>query len=331
MTWRPTVAEERRMAAGAPTEWKSFSLFARLGFFVLALICAAALFGFIAAGSPRAGAILSGLAAIAAAEMFIVGYRFFRAGIDEALWLAGAVSLACGIVWSWNSDVILVAIAAAMLAAGIRLLHPLFITAGVIVFAFWILDVEKHHAASYFCAVVAVIALALLPIRVQRPSVDRTLGALAVVMPAAAYLFGDRNASAFDGRVALALLAYAVAALVVGLRFRLHAPLLALFTTLGCLAYEMRDVSGLSLEARLIVWGGVLLAAAVVIERVLKTPRRGITSRQLKDDKLFELLQLAGTVAITPPVGAHSVHPEQGPQLETGGSSFGGAGAGGDF
>ncbi len=328
MTWRPTVAEERLMAAGAPTQWKSFSLFARLGFFVLALICAAAFFGFIAAGarSPHAGAIVSGLAALAAAEMFITVYHFFGAGIDEALWLAGAAALAGGV--AWNGKLLLPALAVAVLAAGMRLLHPLFATAGVIVAAFWILDVEKHLAASLFCAIVAVVALALLPIRVQRPSVDRTLGALAVVMPAAAYLFGDRVSSAFDWRVAAALIVYAVVALVVGLRFRLHAPLLALFTTFGCLAYEMRDVSGLSLEARLIVWGSVLLAASVVIERILKTPRRGITSRQLKDDKLFELLQLAGTVAITP----HEQPREHGgPQLESGGSSFGGAGAGGDF
>lgn len=327
----PSVAEERLMAVGAPTRWKSFALFPRIGFFILSTICSAALFGFVALvfSSGHAGAVFAGLMAIGAAELLIGWYHFFAAGLEEALWFVGINMVIGGCIpysASWRVWLLLFGIAS--LVAAVRLLNPLCAVLGVVLAAF----VLQAFAAP-FCALVAFVSLALLPMPRRRPSLEHALAALAVAMPAAAYLFArGGNFEGFSPMLAAGLLLYAILALVLGLRFRLHAPLLALFPTLGCFAYEVRDLSGLSLEARLIVWGSVLLGASIAIERVLRTPRNGLTSRQLKDDKLGDLLQLAGTVAVAQPAGTHHAAPDGGPRVETGaGSSFGGAGAGGDF
>ena len=321
MIWIPTAAEERLMAVGAPTPWKSFSLLPRIGFFILTSICAAALAGFLAVvGGGRLGLVFGGVVAVVAAELLIRPLRFFASGLEEALWFVGATEIVCSVT-DWN----LFALGVASIIGAIRLLNPLFAVLGVVLIAF-----RFHPSEWVYCSAVASVALVLLPIPVRRPSIDRTLGAFAVVMPLAAYLFAKDGQFAFDPRVVAALLIYAAVALILGLRFRLHAPLIALFPTLGCFAYEVRELSGMSLEARLIVWGSVLLGVAIAIERFLKTPRNGFTSRQLGDDNLGDLLQLAGTVAIAP---HHQKPAEQGgPQVATGdGSSFGGGGAGGDF
>ena len=326
MTFLPTVAEERLMAVGAPVPWKSFAIFPRIGFFILSSICAAALSGFIAATfrSGHAGALIAGVMAIAAAEILIGRFRFFAAGLEEALWFVGVMEIAGRFIpvgASWETWLTVFGVAS--LVAAVRLLNPFCAVLGAVLIPFLF-----GSLAAPFCALIALVALALLPLPRRRPSIEHTIGALAVVMPLAAYLFAKDGTFVFDPLVAGALLLYAVGALIVGVHFRLHAPLLALFPTLGCLAYEVRELSGLSLEARLIVWGSVLLGVSIAVERYLKTPRHGITSRQLRDDKLGDLLQLAGTVAIAP----HDKPAEHGgPRLESGGSSFGGAGTGGDF
>jgi hypothetical protein len=328
MSARPTVAEERAIAAGAPTEWKSFSLLARIGFFILGVLCAGALSGFLYAvtRSNKGSALVTAIACFVLAEFLIGVHRFFRAGIDEAAWLSGAIALAfffADFDSGWPTAVAMVGVA--FIAAAIRLLNPLFAAVGALILPFAI-DPPSTMTACY--AIGAVVALALLPLPRRRPSAEHTLGALAVVMPLAAYLGGKNGEFHFHPAVAAALLIYAAAALLLGLRFRLHAPFIALFPALGCFAVEVRELTGMSLEARLIVWGIVLLGVSIAIERLLRAPRYGFTSRQLDDDRLSDLLQL--TIAI--PVGAHSVRPsESGPQLESGGSSFGGAGAGGDF
>ncbi|HYU26925.1 MAG TPA: hypothetical protein VEO74_17075 [Thermoanaerobaculia bacterium] len=325
MTFFPTVAEERLMAVGAPVPWKSFSMLPRIAFFILSTICAIALFGFIEASlrSGHAGALIAGVMAIAAAEILIARFRFFAAGLEEALWFVGVMGIAGRFIpYSASWETWLTVFGVASLVAAIRLLNPFCAVLGAVLVPF-----SFGSFAVPFCALVALVALVLLPLPRRRPSIEHTIGALAVVMPLAAYLFAKEGTFVFDPIDAGALLLYALGALIVGVHFRLHAPLLALFPTLGCFAYEVRELSGLSLEARLIVWGSVLLGVSIAIERYLKTPRHGITSRPLRDDQLGDLLQLAGTIAIAP---HHQKPPEQGgPQIESGGSSFGGAGAGG--
>ena len=90
-------------------------------------------------------------------------------------------------------------------------------------------------------------------------------------------------------------------------------------------AQSWRIITGL--EARLIIWGGVALAAAVALERWLRRPRRGITSSKLRDrEGAMGLLELAGAVALTPQSPA-----PQARGIAPGGGEFGGGGASGSF
>src|SRR2546423_8050371 len=128
MTFFPTVAEERLMAVGAPVPWKSFSMFPRIGFFILSSICAAALFGFIAATfrSGHAGALIAGVMAIAAAEILIQRFHFFAAGLEEALWFVGVMGIAGRFIpygASWETWLTVFGVAS--LVAAVQLLHPL--------------------------------------------------------------------------------------------------------------------------------------------------------------------------------------------------------------
>lgn len=334
----PTASEERWQAVAALAGesdltransggWRSFSLFARIGFFVLGAICAFALWGLFAvvSDSPRAAAVVAGFAVAGAAEFIIWQARWFKAGLDEALHLCGVCMVFLGMV-SWNSnDKALFTVAAfAALVAAVRLLNPVLAVASLLLAC----GAMPETIRPIVCVVAGVLALALITRRIVRPSLEHTLAAFVIVMPAAAYVFAKEDAfDRLDFGTAGLLLLWAVAALIVGLVFRLHAPLISLFVALGAFAYEVRNLTGLSLETRLIVWGFVLLVVAVVVDRLLRTPRNGLTSEKLRDDHALRLLELAGAAALTPAAPRH----DQPEGLQPGGGSYGGAGATGDF
>ena len=95
----------------------------------------------------------------------------------------------------------------------------------------------------------------------------------------------------------------------------------------ACTAYELRGLTGLSPEIRLIVWGFVLLIVSIILERCLRDARGGITSRRLREDSdSVGLLGIAGSAVLTP----HSP-PKAAPSFEGGGGRFGGGGATGRF
>jgi hypothetical protein len=331
----PTVDEERWQAVAAIAGeseitrersggWRSFGIFARIGFFILGFISASALGGLFAlGGSPRVSAVMTGILCIVAAEILIATTRWYRAGLDEALHWTG-VTMVCFGLAPWNHERVMFTIAGiATLIAAVRLLNPILSTIALILFAFALPDATR----ASFCAALAVIALALITRRIARPSIEHALAALVIVMSAAAYLFAkDIHFDALDWPIAVALLVYAIAALVIGMVFRLHAPLIALFTTLGAFAVEIRNLTGMLLEVRLIVWGTLLLAVAIALDRLLRTPRNGITSEKLRDDHFLALAELAGAAALTP-----HAKPEPAHGLQTGGGSYGGGGATGDF
>jgi uncharacterized membrane protein YgcG len=95
----------------------------------------------------------------------------------------------------------------------------------------------------------------------------------------------------------------------------------------ACTAYELRALSGLSLETRLIVWGCVLLVVSIILERYLQKARFGVTSRRLREESdSAGILGIAGSAVLTP----HS-SPKATPSFEGGGGQFGGGGATGQF
>jgi uncharacterized membrane protein YgcG len=124
-------------------------------------------------------------------------------------------------------------------------------------------------------------------------------------------------------------LAFAGAALAAGLRRRRHAPLLTFLVCVACVGYALRTLTGLALEARLIVWGSVALGITIALDRWLRTPRTGITSAPLSaDSKALALVELAGAANLSPagPAGGPAE-----PSFKGGGGTFGGGGASGNY
>jgi hypothetical protein len=130
----------------------------------------------------------------------------------------------------------------------------------------------------------------------------------------------------------LVLLPLGVAALLTGIRRRRHAPLLAFMVCAGCIAYELRNLTGLSIQVKLIAWGSVVLLLTLVLDRMLRTPRRGLTSQRFEQgDSAFDLLQLAGASALAAPSIQPAAHPAPGPQFAGRGGQGGGGGASGSY
>lgn len=337
MSFRPTVDEERWQAvaslAGASDltrardgGWRTFNLLPRIGFFILGCILAAALWGFLALASDRhekAAAVVAGVICIGVAEIMITWAKWFHAGLEEALHCCGLVMIAAPMVIDENESTILTALAIVAAVAAFRLLNPLALVAGVACLAATL----PEPLRPWLCDAAAIVSLAVIVRDFKRPSHQQMVAALVITMPIAAYFFAKDGRFELAWRVAVALLAYVIAALIAGVRFRLHAPLLAVFAALGVFAYEVRELSGLRLEARLIIWGAVLLVVALLLERRLRRPWHGITSEKLRDDNVFGLLELAGAAVLTP----HEKPQESPAQLQAGGGAFGGGGASGDI
>jgi uncharacterized membrane protein YgcG len=249
----------------------------------------------------------------------------------------------------WREAEMFLLFAAPFATAGLRLLNPAFTTLAAVAMSFAVTLVaganysEWHTGVNVLrgvlCFAVAFLALAAGAFHFKRPSHDRMLDWLVLAMPLAGYLWASSGhvASApvdylHDHTLVrlvapLAPLAFGITAFFVAIRRRTHAPLLAFMICIACVAYELRALSGLSLQTRLIVWGSVTLLVTAALERFLRTPRGGITSQKMSDRKgPSSLLQLAGTAALTP-----HTHPAESPTFQGAGGHAGGGGASGTY
>jgi hypothetical protein len=359
MSFRPAPQEERwmlvaahlRLRRDAPGiaercgDWTAAPTMARCAFFILGAL-AAGLTALIFNLSHVPGYLfITGLGLAAAAEWLILKRRLFGAGIEEALVVVGLGLMALQI------DVHRALLIALVLAlAGLRLLNPLIITLSVAAFSSAIDSWGAHHAgaspvpiAAAFCFAVAAIALIIGGAELRRPSYDRMLDWLVVAMPLAGYLWivskgppGLTLHSLAQAPFArcfcvLVLLTLGVAALLTGIRRRRHAPLLACMVCAGCIAYELRNLTSVSIQVKLIAWGSGLLLLTLVLDRVLRTPHRGITSQRFKESAgAFDLLQLAGASALAAP-SIQPANQSPGPQFAGRGGQGGGGGASGSY
>ena len=357
----PTASEERwlalaaryralRAAALQPAlagRWKCATPLTRCLFFALGIVAAVMSYAVANLLNLPAWEVLCGLALIAAAEWLIATRHLFASGIEEALWSAGAVGIAFKL-WDvlpglHNNTSGLLLVAAALLIAGFRLLNPLLTTAGAIMVSIaltlrtgWLWTSNSNLTATAFCFSIGFLALSLGARHYARPAHDRMLDWLVVTMPAVGYLWTLWNRSSsfkfemlrephFATLLPLLLpLTLGALALATGLRRRTHAPLISALLCVVCLAVELRAVTGMSLQWRLIVWGTVGLFAAIAVEHWLRTPRNGITSQDVEDSSdALNLIPLAGAAAMTPPAAGPAVQP--GVQGQGGGFSGGGA------
>lgn len=364
--FRPSAQEERwsRAAARFGVGRSAAYLAARLGgwtrvgtvtrcaFFALGVVAAALTAAILGLLHLAGSFLVSGIVLLVVAEWLILGCRLFGTGLEEALYAAGVLMIVFQLLGGGSDPHFLrtaLLVAVVLGASGLRLLNPLFTTLAVLAGSYALdafSDVAQLEAsdggmiAATFCFATGVGALLSGARRFERPSHDRMLDWLVVVLPLAGSLWlapRDAPALTLDSLrhpTVLALASvlvpagYGLAALLTGIRRRTHAPLLACLVCLGCIGYRLREFTGLPLQLRLIVWGAAALLVTVALERCLRTPWRGITSATLERGAGgFNLLPLVGAGALTP----HAV-PAPGPsQFKGGGGTFSGGGASGDL
>ncbi len=382
--WRPSVDEERwlvlarrlavagRVAVGArpgaalPREiavergggWRGTGPLARIASFALGLLAAALLIGllYLVGGGHESSLLVAGLTALAVAEGLILAKRLHASGIEEGLWVAGALLAAGWLVATAFADAgqaaSIFVLIAALGVAGLRLLNPLVTTAAVVALVHWARSTVPAQAVDayagpgvavlLFGSALALLALALGARTYRRPSHDRMLDGMVATLPAAAYVFAESAAhataesgvvSAVDGArwiTVVLLLLVGATLLATGLRRRRHAPLWGALGCLTCLGVELQASTGLAVETWLLVCGFAALAVGAIVDRVLRRPRDGLTSTPLDDgDGSLDRLQtpgaaiLAGRATPAPPPVDSGMTP--------GGGRFGGGGATGSF
>lgn len=331
--------------------WKAAGTFTRGALFALGVVAAGLSVAIAALLHVPGPFLVAGLALVAVAEQLIERRRLFGAGVEEALEVVGLLLIGFALVDGSGTAFeirLALALALALLAAGLRFLNPLFTTLAVATLSFALdlivstLEVGALSRAvivAVFCFAAAAVALGLGAARLRRPAHDAMLDWLVVAMPVAGYLWLEgRSASALaaDPRqhlsvasaVAIAMPAlFGALSLRGGIRRRRHAPILAGMACAGCVGYALRHVTGLALEVRLIVWGSAALVLALALDRYLRTPRAGITSRDVGLGKdALGLLQLVGAGALTP-----SATQPPGAPFKGAGGGFDGGGASGGY
>lgn len=363
---RPTPQQERWLAIAArfphhrdhpavregTGPWRGAGLMTRLAMFVLGVFIACSASGSVWMLAPAGRLLATGVLLALSAEWLIARRHLAGAGIEEALALGGYLSLTfsfADLLGQGGDARFALAAAIGFGAAGWRLRNPLCTTLMALSLSLCIaMALDGAHrdwalpntavgaVASYTLAVAALLAGARV---LQRPSTDRMLDWLVVVMPVAGYCWSAADAGAPLHRADLAAagiarlcvpaapLAFATVALATGLRRRTHAPLIAAMLCIACAAFELRELTGLSLTSRLLLWGCVLLLLAVALDRVLRTARRGITSQRLAaDEGASDLLPMAGAAMLGPQARVATADSFQGQ-----GGGFGGGGASGQY
>ncbi len=330
--------------------WKTISFLTRCAFFVLGVIAAVLTAGICYLMHLPGPMFVAGVIAIVVAEMLIMKRRLFGGGIEEALEITGLMLIVAQVMDSshnYDEGTLSLWVALVLALAGARLLNALFITLAALALSFSLYSVLRSGSSDYlfaamvtsvFCFGIAAIALAAGAKQFQRPSIDRILDWLVIAMPVCGYIWlaqanahGLTLASLHEGLKPflplLLITLFAVVALGVGLRRRHHAPVLAAMLGIGCVAYELRNLTGLTLELRLILWGSVALLVTLGLNVYLRKPRNGITSSEIETGSgSLDLLELVGASALTPPATAPAD-----PRYQGAGGSFGGGGASGKF
>ena len=349
---RPTVGEERWLlvaarypalraaveAAGKGGAWKTTTWLGRCLGVLLCIFGMSLLAGVLSPLSSRL--IVGGLLLVVTAEWLVAKRRVFRSGIEEVLYLCGAVAVVGQLlIWSHGNNVALAIalVCTAVLLVGWRLLNPLFTTLAMAGYSLAIAFAGVHffdgklhmREAGIACAVLAVVALVAGGREWQRPTHDRMLDGLVIVMPWMAYgwlvAFGWNASAANWAALALAL-GFLAVTLVAGLKRCQHAPLIGALGNLACVAYSLHRLLSWPLHWKLIAGGGVLLVVAVMIDRMLRNRDEGITSRAIYESSGLDLAQIAGAAGITPaPVAAPPA------AVQGQGGDFGGGGASGRF
>ncbi|HEU5161796.1 MAG TPA: hypothetical protein VFV54_01500 [Thermoanaerobaculia bacterium] len=349
MRWIPTPAEERAMAlrtrargwmrAGWITEaerksvettaagdWKVFSLLPRIGLFIL-LFNATSTSRIFFGMQPNPGTVLVGLAIIGLAEVLIVKARFFRTGIEEGIWCAGLLLLLFDAFAIWESSMLFAAwfgfaAGIATILLSLRLLHTLLFLAGVAFLVFWAGDFFDTPAVGgwlLFAAGLVALAVHLRP--AARPFRASASGWLALVAPAVAWALLREDSVGVGNGIALGS---AILWLGLGTRHRSRFAIAGGALAVMAFGYQLLESARWAVEWKLILGGAAVFGLAVALERWLRTPRGGFTSRALDSDAEPALFEMAAVAALAPAAAQRE-------GFESEGGKFGGAGSSGDW
>jgi len=359
---RPSPGQERFLALAARLRldrrhpevlertggWTRLPLLTRIAFFVLGNFAASLTVGIFALVHLDGSFFLAGLVLLGIAEWLILGRRLFGTGIEEALEVAGVLLVVFQFI-DGRGDPEFVRgaafVAGALLYSGLRLLNPLFTTLGTLALVFVVgvrlghgRPVDEALACAATCYALGAIALVLGRRTFARPAYDAMLDWLVVVMPVAGFVWVEghlptsltlatlRNTGVREVAVLLVPAAFGIATLLAGLRRRRHAPLVACLAAILCIGYELRNLTGLPIEFRLILWGALALAVTLVLDRWLRTPRAGVTS--------LPTAKRSTVAALTELVAAGSMSPAAAGgegKFAGGGGTYGGGGASGNL
>jgi hypothetical protein len=317
----PTVEEERAVALGQKTPWRRLSIAMQVVLFVLTIIGVGAFYALSDLLHFPPGRMTL-IAALATAEMVIRRTRFWRTGVEAALWLGGLFAFIFSLPSSGKPEAILLFAAAAAIA-GLRVRHALFGTLAMVLVCVYLAARDWRWAAFGLAIAITVIAAAALTRMIRRPSTEALWEVSVMVMPLAGYGCAKRDFA--SNAVVIAMYAtLAILFLAVAMRFRMRVLLLAMVVSTAIAVVEAHDFIPLSVEWELIVAGALILALATVIIRLLRSRERGFVLDERKREE-EDLLQIAAMLPLGTPAA-----PQPADQTPTGGE-FGGAGASGTF
>jgi hypothetical protein len=328
MIW-PTAADERALALNArlkkpllPTAWRANRPLPQVVFFGLTCIGVAALAGFFEL--IGVGAAIGGALALILAELLIVKARWWRTGVEGALWSGGLFAIA--ITMDFNSlRAWLFAFALVAALAWVRVRYAVFAGLAAALLLAALSESGARDAALAVAAVFVLIALAGLARTWRRPSTEWCWIALLLVSPLIAYVL----AGTVRRELVLALyVPFAILCLVVGLRLRHHAPLFAAAIGIVIVGIEVHRFLDFAIEARLALAGAALLGAAWLIARALRGRETGIVATEESLTGADELIEV-GTVLISTDRAQSEIASSD--ARVQGDGRFGGAGATGDY
>jgi len=279
MNWPtgPSVAEERAEAvrkivpSQPATPWKHNGLLLRIVFTVLAAIAVAAAFGFFALLLLPKG-ILTAILAIGASEWLIRKHRFFRTGVESALWLFGTFAFIFGLPSQGKVEAILVFAAAAALS-GWRMRNEFFGVLAAILAVVYIAAKWTHILAIGIAVLIAIASAFALRRLWQRPSNERLFAGLVLTMPVIGYLstLFTRSGTSMDVPIAGILGITAAILLAAGIAWRDRVLLISATLSIAFAAIELRDLFHYPAEAKLIFAGVLVIAIAVTLAATTRT------------------------------------------------------------
>jgi hypothetical protein len=324
----PTVDEERaltlrtRKLPVADVSWRANGVVWSVVFFALTMVALAATFWLLHEFRLPKGWI-TGVLALAVAELLIRRYRFFGTGVESALWIGGLFAMIFGLRGEGRPEALLL-LAAASAIAGFRVRNAVFGAAAVAFVVAYLNARYAYELAAALGLAVSLIALMALRREMRRPSTEWLWCALLLIAPIAGAVVSVARLGAVW---ALAYLAAAAACLVVGITSRAHAPLVgaAVHTAIAVAILVKYDLLPWRPEWQMIVGGVFVLAMSAALSRALRERRSRIVVTPEALTPYDETVRMAGAIGLqADPVSAETPAPERGGQ-------FGGAGASGHF